>query len=142
MFSASLIDPAIIMAYRETEYRVQDEPTFILRTDVASAALHEAHRRHLAICSAFLTACNPYSHPCSPEDNASRQASLLSDIRALNLEVLPGIGQHPGNGWPGEESFLIFGLDLKTARSLGVRFEQNALIWSDADAVPQLILLR
>ena len=137
-----MIDPATIKAYRETEYRVHGEPVFILRADVASAALQEAHYRHSATCSAFLTACNPYSRLCSPKDNASRQASLLSDIQALNLVVLPGIGQHTGNTWPGEESFLVFGLDLKTARSLGARFEQNALIWSDADAVPQLILLR
>jgi hypothetical protein len=142
LFSDSMIDQATIRAYRETEYRVQDVPAFILRIDVASAALQEAHRRCGATCSAFLTACNPFSHPCSPEDNASRQTSLLSEIQSMNLECVPGIGQHPGNGWPGEESFLIFGLDLKTARSLGVRFEQNALIWSDSDAVPQLILLR
>jgi len=137
-----MIGPATIKAYRETEYRVHGEPVFILRADVASAALQEVHYRHRATCSAFLTACNPYSRLCSPEDNASRQASLLSDIRALNLKVLPCVGQHPGGIWPGEESFLVFGLCLKNAQSLGVRFEQNALIWSDADAVPQLILLR
>lgn len=76
-------------------YRVHAEPVFILRADVVSAALQETHDHHRATCRAFLTTCNPCSRSCSPENNVSRQASLLSDIRALNLEVLPGVGQNP-----------------------------------------------
>jgi len=53
-----------------------------------------------------------------------------------------GIGKHPSNDWPGEDSFLVFGLNLEAARALGARFEQNGFIWSSADGVPQLILLR
>jgi len=34
------------------------------------------------------------------------------------------------------------GLSLEASKSLGARFEQNAIVWSGADAVPQLILLR
>ncbi len=52
------------------------------------------------------------------------------------------IGQHPSNSWAGEESFLVFGVSLEAAKALGRRFEQNAIVWSAADAVPQLILLR
>ena len=76
-------------------YCLHAEPVFILRADVVSAALQETHDRHHATCRAFLTTCNPYSRSCSPENNAYRQASLLPDIRALNLEVLPGVGQNP-----------------------------------------------
>lgn len=52
------------------------------------------------------------------------------------------IGQHPSNAWAGEESFLCFGISLEAAKALGRRFEQNAIVWSAADAIPQLILLR
>ena len=34
------------------------------------------------------------------------------------------------------------GLNLDTARNFGTRFDQNAVVWNAADAVPQLILLR
>ena len=53
-----------------------------------------------------------------------------------------GLGQHPTNGWSGEVSYLILGLTLEAAKVLGARHEQNAIVWSDADALPQLILLR
>jgi hypothetical protein len=59
-----------------------------------------------------------------------------------SLAFLPGIRQHPENGWPDEESFLVFGLTLQAARTLGAHWLQNALIWTGSDALPQLILLR
>jgi hypothetical protein len=34
------------------------------------------------------------------------------------------------------------GLTRTAAQQLGRQFEQNAIIWADADAIPELILLR
>jgi uncharacterized protein DUF3293 len=141
LFSASAIDPRTIQAYLETEYRVHGEPGFTLRVGQASADLLSAHKRQKADCSAFLTACNPFSE--SVEDaNAARRAALAKELSGQSLVFLPGVGQHPSNGWPGEDSFLVFGLTLEAAKVLGTRLEQNGFVWSGADAVPQLILLR
>ena len=140
--SASTIDPATVQAYRETEYRVFAEPGFTLRVGQASSELLAAHKRHKAQCSAFLTACNPYSQAFDAASNAQRQVGLAKELKQRSLALEPGIGQHPGNGWPGEDSFLVYGLTLEAAKALGTRIEQNAFIWSGADAVPQLILLR
>lgn len=41
-----------------------------------------------------------------------------------------------------EPSFLLFGLPLETARPLGKKLDQNAIVWFGGDAVPELILLR
>lgn len=142
LLSASLIDSTIVQAYRETEYRVFAEPAFILKVGQASAELLAAHKRHKTQCSAFLTACNPFSQPFDAASNAERQAALAKELRQRSLVFESGIGQHPGNGWPGEESFLVYGLTLESAKVVGTRLEQNAFVWSGADAVPQLILLR
>jgi hypothetical protein len=56
--------------------------------------------------------------------------------------VLDGIGQHPDNGWPGEDSLLALGVSLADALLLGRRFGQDAVVWAGADAVPRLMLLR
>jgi hypothetical protein len=56
--------------------------------------------------------------------------------------AIPGIGVHPTGEWRGEPSYLVPGLSRAAAEELGSRFEQNALIWSGADAVPELLLLR
>jgi hypothetical protein len=49
---------------------------------------------------------------------------------------------HRSNHLSGEASYLIFGLTLEAAKALRTRLEQNAIVWTGADAVPQLILLR
>jgi hypothetical protein len=56
--------------------------------------------------------------------------------------AIPGIGVHPTGEWRGEPSYLVPGLSREAAEELGRQFEQNALIWSGADAVPELLLLR
>ena len=45
------------------------------------------------------------------------------------------------NQWPGEDSFLVLGISLEAVKTLGRRFGQNAVLWCDATAIPQLILL-
>lgn len=140
--SASVIDPRTIQAYLETEYRAHGEPGFTLRVGQASADLLSAHKRQKADCSAFLTACNPFSQILVDEANAERHAALGREISQRSLASIEGIGQHPSNQWPGEASHLIFGLTLEAAKALGTRLEQNAIVWAGGDAVPQLILLR
>jgi hypothetical protein len=140
-FTASPIDPETIRAYLETEYHVLGEAPFILRVGEASAALRAAHARQGVTCSTFITAGNPHSRILSASANAARQQTLAAELRRLQLAYVPGIGRHPANQWPGEESFLVFGLALEKAKSLATRFAQNGIIWSGADGVPQLVLL-
>ncbi len=142
MFSASVIDPRTVQAYLETEYRVHGQPGFALRIDQVSAELLRVQHEHGADCSAFLSACNPFSRPCTLEENAARCAALTQQIRRRGREFLPGVGQHPSNDWPGEESVLVLGLPLDEAKTLASDFEQNGFVWSGSDAVPRLILLR
>ena len=138
----SSIDHSLIAAYLETEYCVTDPSAFTLKVGQPNSDLLATHHRHQVKCSAFLTAWNPYSEHFDPAKNADRQADLERELLRRDLIFLSGIGQHPSNGWEGEESFLIFGLDLDSARQLGRQFRQNGFIWSGADGIPQLILLR
>ena len=141
----SSLVPALVQAYQETEYQVfgtSEQAGFTLRVGQDSCELLAAHGRLKAGCSAFLTACNPYSQPFDAVANAARQADLAKELTRRSLTFLPGIGRHPSNEWPGEDSFLVFDLTLEAAKVLGAKFEQNGLVWSGADAVAQLILLR
>lgn len=142
MFSEAVIEPSLIQAFLETDFRVQGDQPFTLHIGTISADLLAEHIRHGVDCSAFLTACNPYSHQVENSENDQRQIAMSEEFTKLGLVTLPGVGQHPSNGWPGEDSFLVLGLNLEAAKSLGKRFEQNAIVWSGADGVPQLILLK
>jgi hypothetical protein len=68
--------------------------------------------------------------------------TVPSQLAGRSLAFAPGVGQHPHYGWPAEDSFLVFGLTLEAAKVLGGRLEQNGFVWSGADAVPQLVMLR
>jgi hypothetical protein len=138
----SAIDPDIHQAYLETEYRVHGEPGFTLRIGQRAPDLLSAHRRQNVDCSAFLTACNPLSEAVDHDANTALQAALARELTHRSLVCLPGVGQHPTNGWPGEDSFLVFGLALEAAKALCRRLNQNGFVWNGVDAVPRLILLR
>jgi hypothetical protein len=138
----SLVAPATVAAYRETEYRVGGQGGLVLRVGQRSRDLLAAHSSAGVDCSAFVTACNPHSAPLSAAANLERQAALAEELRRLGFAYREGIGQHPDNGWPGEPSFLVLGISLEDARALGERYGQNAIVWSGADAVPQLVMLR
>lgn len=142
MFSDSDIPRDVIQAYLETHYHVHGNAPTSLKVGEANAALASLQETAGAACSAFITACNPFSEKADAALNVERQQALAHALRQRGLSFIDGIGQHPTNGWPGEASFLVLGLTLEDARTLGTQHGQNAIVWSGADAVPQLILLR
>ena len=142
MFLNSKLDASLINAYRETEYRVTQDFFFVLKVDVTSTELATLYKAKNVSSAAFITACNPFSHERSDTDNVKRQSELSAELKRRSLSFIVGVGQHPSGDWPGEPSFLALGLTLETAKSLGIAFEQNAIIWCGLDAVPNLVLLR
>jgi len=142
MQKASLIDPQLVRAYRETDYRVLSDTPFIMHIDEVCHPLATLHAQHGVSCSAFITACNPFSHALDTQHNLRRQSELGLVLEEMGILCLHGLGIHPDGIWPGEESFLAPGLELAPARALGRRFAQNAIVWAGADTVPRLILLR
>ncbi|MCV2352631.1 DUF3293 domain-containing protein [Paucibacter sp. B2R-40] len=138
----SVIDSGLVQAYRKTEYKVHGNEPFTLKVDEASPALAAAHRRHGVNCSAYITAWNPLGLGQEIGVNNQRNSELSAELRKRSLVSIEGVGEPPSDEWSGEASFLIFGVTLEAAKSLGTRWAQNAIIWSGADAMPQLILLR
>jgi hypothetical protein len=63
-------------------------------------------------------------------------------LRERGLGAIEGSGSEEGAEWPAEKSWFALGLQLDPARALGRHFDQDAIVWVGADAVPQLILLR
>lgn len=137
-----LISPPTLTAYLETDYCVFAEASFALRVGTASNSLLKLYRQHGVDCAAFITACNPYSQQVEAAANAAKQAELENDLKLRGLNFIAGEGRHPAGGWPAEMSFLVLGVSRKEAMELGRRYEQNAVVWCGADAVPELVLLR
>lgn len=142
MVPDTTIDPGLVEAYKATDYRVDAHPPFVLKIGLASPQLAQLYHQHGATCAAFLTACNPYSEVVGDVENAAFLHKLGRELTSLGLTFIPGMGQDNQGQWPGEPSFLIFGLQLDEAQAMGAQYRQNALVWCGTDAMPQLILLR
>lgn len=138
----TIATPEQLAAFHATHYRVQDPAgAFTLRIGEASARLRALHLAHGCASSAYLTAWNPLGRLAPAGQNAARQAALLRDLDAIGLPVLPGEGADPATGWA-EASMLVLGIERELALALGRRYEQLAILFCGADAVPALVLLR
>jgi Protein of unknown function (DUF3293) len=132
-----------IAAYRATHYRVGSGPeTFILFIDVGSCAVRRLYKKTGYSCGVFITAFNPFGQAQCVEANEVAQSRLEEDLRALGSHIIAGVGANPSGTWPEETSVFALGIDKDTARQLGQRFHQDAVVWMGPDAIPQLLLLR
>lgn len=136
----SQVDPATVAAYQRAHYRVED--AFVLNVDRPSEPLAAWHAAHGVDCSALVTACNPCGRCLHERQNQQATQDLADWIEQSRIPGSPTIGLDPDGRWPAEPGFLLAGLALEAAQALGRTFQQNAIIWSGADAVPRLILLR
>lgn len=142
MSHTSVVSDAMVRAYRATAFHVRGDTPFVLKLDQPSPELAELYRRKGVASAAFLTAWNPRSERCSPQDNKVAQDRLNALLKQRGLDVLPGIGRDPAGEWEGEESCLALGISRDDAQRLGREFEQNAIVWAGPQAIPELILLR
>lgn len=134
----TLTQSELIRAYRETEYRVMGTPQLILRVGQHSRELGSLMKTHKVRSCAFITACNPRSKLLDAATNALRQESLAADLKTGGFAFREGVGMHPSNNWPGEPSFLVLGISEQHAVTLAIRYEQNAIIWANHRAVPDI----
>jgi hypothetical protein len=142
MAEGSQIPDALLDAYRKTQYRVMKGEPFTLLVGTRSKELAELLARTGCASAAFITAWNPFSEPAALEANVAALAALKADLEGAGCMMLAGLGEDPEKTVSGEPSFLAVGLSLEAAKALGAKYRQNAIVWADADAVPQLVLLR
>lgn len=139
---ASVLDPALIAAYRGTHYRVHADPGYALRIGEGHAALAAQLRAFEAQAALFITAWNPRGEEHSRADNDARHARLTRALDQKGWRWVGGFGAHAVDLALGEVSVLVFGVDHASACALGRAFDQNSVVWAGADAVPHLVLLR
>lgn len=142
MTEQTTLSADLISAYEATNFHVKAEPAFILNVGKESEELKTLFKQNNISSAAFITAWNPYSKSLSDKDNQERNELLKAELGHRSLKFIDGFGQDPAGEWAGEDSFLVLGIGLEAAKKLGNQFEQNAIVWTDGDSVPKLILLR
>lgn len=136
------MDPALISAYLETDYIVHAGPDFVLHIDQPCAALAAYYKRRHIAAACVITAWNPFSQSLPYAENQARQAKLEQELQQAGWQSIPAVGRHPTNGWPPEAGCFVEGMSEEAASEWGRIYEQNAVVWCGADAIPRLRLLR
>lgn len=114
----------------------------MLRVGIANESLLMLYKKYQTSNGTFITAYNPFGKENSEAAYAANQAELKMDLSKRNLTIFDGVGKHPYGNWPAEPSFFVLGLSLEAAKRLGKKYNQNAIVWCGADAIPELLLLR
>jgi hypothetical protein len=137
------IAPDKIAAYHSTRYRVGSGVNAItLRIGQYAPQLQAIFDAAGCPCAVVITAHNPFGATCDPDTNVAAHQRLGEHLRALAPMVLDAEGADPTGAWPPEPSFFALGINEETARLLGIRYRQDAVLWVGANAIPELLLLR
>ncbi len=147
MSETTQIHPEKVRAYLATSYRIgHTAQDIVLTIGQRSDRLAALFASSDVDCGAFLTAYNPRGTQQSDAANDLAHAQLAAQLqglrRGLDLQAIEGSGSEEGTDWPAEKSYFARGLALETSKAIGTHFDQDAIVWVGADAVPQLILLR
>lgn len=138
----TVISQSLLVEYNAAEYHVNAVTPFILKIGIFSPELVRLYRKAGLDCAAFITAYNPGSQAFSDKANQARNKALQAQIETMHYQYLLGAGKCADDEGTGEISLLILGINLATASNIGKQFEQNAIVWCDSNAIPQLILLK
>jgi hypothetical protein len=143
LLSYSAISAAKYAAYRNTEYKFERGAKLItLRVGEACSELATLYIETGFSSGVFTTAYNPFGKSQSTHENETANARLRTDLSAQTSYIFEGAGIDPSGDWPGEKSFFALGIAVQTAKKLGRKYQQDAIVWTNQSAIPELILLR
>ena len=139
----SKIPAELIEAYRDAVYRVATlDQALVLAVDQRSPELAAMYEIYGSNCACFITACNPMSQVRSHEFNREANVRLRMELERLAGAIFDSDASDADGKGAREPGFLALGIDEAQSAGLGRSFEQNAVLWAAADAVPRLLLLR
>ncbi len=133
----------LVEAYNRTRYLVQAEGG-VITLSIGQPSKEMADLIHAAQAEggAFITAENPFSQSLSAHENGVRQDHLREDLARLGAVIINGEGQGEDPSWPAEASYAAIGISRTQACELGIKYQQNAIVWINASGTAELILLR
>ena len=135
-----MISKKLIKAYESADYFIFADPEFVLKIGEPSARLDALLEQEGATTAAFVTAANPRSKKKSAAQNASALSALDQLITASGYPWRAAEGREPDGSWA-EPSRLVIGIYRENAEALGRLFGQNAIVFVEKGAAPELVVL-
>jgi len=131
-----------LSAYKSTDYILFEPEALVLTVDQFSPQMENLLIRYNCKTAAFLTAWNPLSQATDGRSNQLAQQKLAADLDSLDVIIFDGIGKARDGDWPGEESFLVLGIERASADQLAVKYNQYAWLWIERANPVELVMTR
>lgn len=128
----------LIEAYKNTKYKIF-EPALIIEIGKLNKKVDDVLNETKSHEWAFITAYNPFSKVVSEEENIMRHNELKELTRSYKTFEGHGVGEDPS--WEPELSLFVIGISKDDASKIGVKFEQNAIVYGQINKAPQLLIL-
>jgi hypothetical protein len=123
------VSPELLAAYENADYVVFADPELVLRIGEPSRRLDALLEHEGATTAAYVTAA------------ASAVATLAELVAAAGYPAYPGEGRDPDGDRDAEQSLLVIGIYRANAEALGRLFGQNAIVFVEKGAAPELVVL-
>lgn len=133
--------PDLEASYRQAEYVVYGAPDLVIRIGEANDVLDSVLDEEGAESAAYLTAANPGGVLQDERANALSCAALHQALADAGYKCYLGEGRDPSGDWPAEPSILAVGISRHEAEVIGRSYEQNAIVFIERGAAPELVAL-
>lgn len=129
-----------IAAFNATTYRVQ-LPDFVsdLRIGCAHPILAAFFTSQASVEAIWISASNPNSTLQTEAWNIIQTKRLATSLQQADFAFFPSSAIPDDALWPPERAYLVLGMTLIQGKTLARTFHQEAFLWLDAKACPQLI---
>lgn len=128
----------LIEAYKNTKYKIF-EPALTIEIGKLNQEIDNLLNEHKSHEWAFITAYNPFSKVVSEEENKMRHNELKDLTRSYKTFEGYGVGENPS--WEPELSLFVIGITEDDASKIGIKFEQNAIVYGQINDAPRLLIL-
>ena len=137
----SKLAPDLIAAYKNTLFQAHvGDDVITLKVGERCEALGSLFTGHSVTSACYITAYNPFGRLLTPQENDERNNSLKAEV-SLIYPTDEGVGVDPKGEWEGEASLLVMGCSEDVSHDLGVKWEQNAVVFVGANLTPRLLFL-
>lgn len=133
-----MISKELLQGYQATCYSILN-PNIDIYLDKENEALQSFLKEQSFDSWCFITAWNPFSKALSLEENTALNSKLEADL--INYTVFPAAGKDTLDEWPLEISFFVGNISKEQAIFLGKKYEQNAIVFGDAQKKVDLVIL-
>ena len=136
-----MLTTELITAYLNANYYILEKEQFKFQIGAYSKDFETLFKQYNVNNGSFISAYNPRSQPTIQIQNKDKHGRFKNRLLKDSFLFLEAVSTDPLGNWPPEYGFLVLGINKNKAIQFGISLCQNAIVYIDFKAVPELILV-